>query len=637
VRGTIFIRGGSRDEPADKAGLTDIYGEVWRTGGTKSKTGDQLDDELEMIAAKVETGADLDSTSISWDSLKGDFDRTFAVVMDLLKNPEFREEKIGLAKNQLNTGIARRNDDVMGIANREANRLGYGPDSAYARMTEYDTVSAVTRDDLVKWHATYVHPNNIIVGVIGDFDAKAMEKKLKATLGGLEKGPAAMKPDYAMNPATPGVYFVAKDDVTQSQIRMVHSGIQRDNPDYYSVEVMNEVFGGGFAARLFSNIRTKKGLAYMVGGGVVSSYDHDGLFLLRMGTKNETVGQAIDALYEEIDKIQNEPITAAEVEKAKDAIRNSFIFRYDSKAKVLRQRLLLEFYGYPADFLTKYRAAIDKVTAAEVEAVAKKYIKKDQLAVLVVGKAADFDKSLDTYGEVTTLDITIPEPGASTAGPVVAGAEGKALMKKVLSSYGSMETLTSVKSFRQTASVTLKTPQGEMALEQEEVTVLPDKVRQNVKTPMGEMSLVATADAGFMASAMGSRDLPPSQKADLIGGAKESPFYLAANIDSDALEFAIAGTEMVGDVEAQILQISGDGVKSKWYVDPETGRVIRTTKTGPQGIQVIDFSDFKEFDGVTFPSKGTISVGGQEAGSFELKTMELNPEIDESIFEKPAA
>jgi hypothetical protein len=375
----------------------------------------------------------------------------------------------------------------------------------------------------------------------------------------------------------------------------------------------------------------------MVGGGVGSAYDHDGLFNLRMGTKHETVGAAIDALYEEIHKLQNEPITAEEVEKAKDAIRNSFIFRYDSKDKILNQRLLLEFYGYPSDFLTKYRAGIDKVTAAEVESVAKKYISKDQLAVLVVGKASEFDVPLDKYGTVTAIDITIPEPGASTAGPVVAGAEAKALMKKVLGAYGSMETLVGVKSYKQISTLNLETPQGKMAIESVEIAVLPDKIHQTMKTPMGAMTMVATPDAGFMASPMGSQDLPPSQKADLMSGAKESPFYLAANIDNDALEFAIAGTEMIGDVEAQILQISGDGVKAKWFVDPATGRVIRTSKTGPQGIQVIDLFEFKEFDGVTFPTKGTISVGGQEAGSFEVQSIEINPEVDAAIFEKPAA
>ena len=107
--------------------------------------------------------------------------------------------------------------------------------------------------------------------------------------------------------------MIEKDDVTQSNIGMVHSGIRKDDPDYYAVQVMNEVFGGGFSARLFSHIRTKKGLAYSVYGSVGSAYDHPDLFTLSMGTKSETTVASINALKEEIDKIQNEPISDEEV------------------------------------------------------------------------------------------------------------------------------------------------------------------------------------------------------------------------------------------------------------------------------------------------------------------------------------
>jgi len=183
----------------------------------------------------------------------------------------------------------------------------------------------------------------------------------------------------------------------------------------------------------------------------------------------------------------------------------------------------------------------------------------------------------------------------------------------------------------------LKTPQGEMAMEQEETVVLPDRVHQKLTTPMGPVTMVATPEAGFMISPMGAQDLPSSQKADLLGGAKESPFYLAAHLDDEDLEFAIAGTETIGDVETTVLQISGQGIQAKWYVDPQTGHVLRTAKAGSQGLQLVDHTEFGEFDGLTFPAQGTITVGGQEAGSFVLKGFELDPEIDPALFEKPAA
>src|ERR1700756_503044 len=163
IDGTARIRGGSVNEPANKTGLVDIFGEVWRTGGTKSQTGDQLDDYLEVRAAKVETGPGPDSTSISFSCLKDDLDDVFKAFVDVLRNPEFRAEKIDIAKKGEEDSISRRNDEVSEIAHREAVKLAYGPDNPYARVPEYATVAAITRPDLIEWHQKYVQPNNIIL------------------------------------------------------------------------------------------------------------------------------------------------------------------------------------------------------------------------------------------------------------------------------------------------------------------------------------------------------------------------------------------------------------------------------------------------------------------------------------------
>src|SRR5271157_3845114 len=410
IRGTAQIRGGSRNEPTEKVGLVQIYGQVWRTGGTKSKTGDQLDDYLEARAAKVETSEGTDSTTVTWNCLKESFDEVFGVFTELLREPEFREDKLPLAKTQLNTEISRRNDQPFQIAFREAAKLVYGADSPYARVPEYATVAAVTRDDLLSWHQRYAHPNNIILGVVGDFDSTAMEAKLREAFESWPKGPAVPKIQASFKGPKPGIYFVQKDDVTASTVQMVDLGTTRDNPDYYAIEVFNEFFGGGFSSRLFSNIRSKKGLAYAVGGGVGTDFDHPGILRLFLGTKSNTTAAAIDAFNVELDALKTNPAMPEELTKAKESILNSFVFRFDSKEKVMRERMSYEFYGYPADFLEQYRAGIAKVSIEDVSRVAGKYVHKDQLATLVVGKAADFEKPLSTYGTVTNLDITIPSP-----------------------------------------------------------------------------------------------------------------------------------------------------------------------------------------------------------------------------------
>src|SRR5579863_7491394 len=189
IDGSARIRGGSVNEPASKSGLVDIYSEVWRTGGTKSETGDQLDDFLEIRAAKVESGGSADSTSLSFTCLKGDLDDVFRVFADLLLHPEFREEKIDIAKKGEDDGISRRNDEASGIAGREAAKLAYGAKNPYVLDPEYSTVAAITRQDLVDWHKKYVQPNNIIPGITGDLDSAAMEARLRAAFDSWPKGP----------------------------------------------------------------------------------------------------------------------------------------------------------------------------------------------------------------------------------------------------------------------------------------------------------------------------------------------------------------------------------------------------------------------------------------------------------------
>jgi len=413
ISATARVRGGSIYEPANKAGLGSLYGETWRTGGTKTKTGDQMDDFLEARAAKIETDDQSDSTSISLDCLKGDFDAVFAMFLDLLHNPEFRADKLELAKDQMYTGISRRNDNVESIVHRENHIIAYGKDNPYARVAEYATVAAVTRQDLLNWHQQYVYPNNIIFGITGDFDPKTMEAKLRQAFESWQKGPDAKRLDIKFTAPKPGLYLVRKTDVNQSSISMLDLGIERSNPDYFAVSVMNEVFGGGFSSRLFNNLRSGKGLAYSVGGGVGSSWNHPGLTDIEMQTKSASTVEGIEGLNGEIDGLLKNAATPEELKRAKDNILNSFIFQFDTPEKVLHEKMSYEFYHYPLDFLERYRTEVEKVTADDVARVAKKYVHKDRLAVLVVGNDAEFGKPLSTLGPVQNVDITIPPPPAS--------------------------------------------------------------------------------------------------------------------------------------------------------------------------------------------------------------------------------
>jgi len=419
VSGSVLIPGGARDEEAGKAGLVELYGQTWRTSGTAKMDGDAMDDLLESKAAHIETGGGEESTSVSWDSLKADADQVLAMALELLFHPKFDEQKLQLGKQQLATGIVRRNDDEGGIAGREAAKLVYGADSPYTRQPELATVRAIKLADLQAWHDKTIG-GKLIVSIGGDFDSAAMETKLRAAFEGLPKvTPAPARHDEFHAPKQ-ALYFINKEDVNQSNIQIVGLGTERRNPDVPALAVMNDILGGGvgtgFASRLVQTVRTKMGLAYAVGGGIGFGYDYPATFDVEVLTQSATTVKATKAAMDVIAGLNSTPFTEEELNRAKDNILNSFLFRYDTKEKVLAESVRLEFYGYPADYLETYEAALKKVTLADLTAAAKKYIHANQLAVLVVGNAAEIKPGLEelNLGAIHPVDITIP--GAPTGG-----------------------------------------------------------------------------------------------------------------------------------------------------------------------------------------------------------------------------
>ena len=499
----------------------------------------------------------------------------------------------------------------------------------------------VTREDLLNWHQRTCIPTTSswaswAISIPAPWRPSCARRLIPGRV-------ARRRPRFRLSfhGPKPGIYFVRRTTSPPAPCRWSALGTTRNNPDYYAIEVFNQFFGGSFSSRLFSDIRSKKGLAYAVGGGIGTNYDHPGALRLYLGTKSATTAAAIDAFNTELDALKTNPATLEELNKAKEAILNSFVFRFDSKDKVLRERMTYELYGYPADFLERYREGIAKVSIEDVSRVAEKYVHKDQLATLVVGKAADFDKPLSTYGPVTTLDITIPPPPGTAQAATASNAAGQALIAKVIESLGGAAKIRSVKALREKSTLLAKTPQGDMSIEMEEIAAFPDQLWQKMRMPMGEMTMVISPSAAFMKSPMGSRDLPSAQKEDGLKELKRHPIFVAQHADDPKFVFAAGGTEKIGDIDAQILDINADGAQVRWYVDPQTGHILRTSAQtmgmGGPSEQVVDYSEWKEVEGMNLPFKLKIKQGGNDSGSQDIQELQINPAVDPKLFEKPGS
>jgi len=416
IRARALVRAGSIYEPAEKVSLSDLTGEVLRTGGAGERGPDEIDEFLEARAASVEVGPGNESTSVNMTCLSEDFTDVLAVFADILRRPRFAEDRLEIARTSVGASIARQNDNPLGILFREIEKIVYGESSPWARRPTWATLGAVTREDLVTWHQTYFHPDRIILGLTGDFDTATALAAVKQAFGDWPQGPPPQAVEigpYA--PPEPAVYFAEKADVTQSFIAFGTLGIRRDDPDYYPLEILNQILSGGFGSRLFSNIRTGKGLAYSVSGQVGSAYSHPDSSVFWLSTKTETTGAGIEALREELRGMISRPPTEEEVEKARGAILNSFVFNSDSRWKTLNQQLTFEFHGYPLDWLSRYRSGLEGVTVEQVRAVAKKTMTPETMALLVVGRSEGLDRPLSDFGAVRPRDLSIPPPPAPPA------------------------------------------------------------------------------------------------------------------------------------------------------------------------------------------------------------------------------
>ncbi|MBS0015413.1 MAG: insulinase family protein [Arthrospira sp. SH-MAG29] len=412
VRGSAIFKTGSRFEPNNKVGLASLTGSLMRAGGTKKHPPQVLNEMLEHKAASVETGVSDTMGNAGFSALSEDLDAVFSLFAEVIREPAFDPQQLELAKNQMRGAIARRNDDPQRIASREFQKLIYGSKSPYARSVEYDHLSQISRSDLVKFHQQYFHPQNMILGIVGDFDSAEMRSLIAEKFGDWKSSREAINPPLPdVNQVNlGGVFMIDQPQLTQSYVQMGHLGGKANNPDYPALMVLNGVMNG-FGGRLFNEVRSRQGLAYSVYGVWSPNFDYPGLFISGGQTRSDTTVPLIQAIKSEIKRIRTEPITAEELDYAKESSLNSFVFNFASGDQTLSRLMRYEYFGYPADFIFNYRRQVEETTIEDVQRVAAEYLQPEKLVILVVGNQNSIDPPLNSLNEdvkVTSIDITIP-------------------------------------------------------------------------------------------------------------------------------------------------------------------------------------------------------------------------------------
>jgi zinc protease len=409
VSGSAMIRTGDRFEAGDKVGLADLMATVMRSGGTKAHPSDQLNQILEQKAASIEAGMGVNAGSAGFSALSEDLPMVLDLFAEVLQQPVFPEDKLTLAKVQTQGGIARRNDQPGEIMSREFRKLIYGPASPYARTEEYATLKKITRQDLLDFYQTWYRPENLILGIVGDFDRPTVKAQLEQRLGRWQvTGAAPRTPQLATvsQQRQAGTYFVNQPQLNQSSIRIGHLGGLVGSPDYPALSVMNDVLSS-FGGRLFNEIRSRQGLAYSVYAAWSPQFDHPGLFVAGGDTRSDATVPFVQSMKKEIARIRDTPISAQELKIAKDSTLNSFIFNFEDPAQTLSRLMRYEYFGFPSDFIFTYQKGIEKTTIADVQRVAKQYLQPEKLVTVIVGNEAEIKPALSTLGKVNAIDVTI--------------------------------------------------------------------------------------------------------------------------------------------------------------------------------------------------------------------------------------
>jgi predicted Zn-dependent peptidase/outer membrane lipoprotein-sorting protein len=642
-----LVKTGTIYDSADKIGLASICASVMRTGGTMSREPDALNEELESMAASVEVGMSPEYGTVSLSTMAEDIEKGLEIFADVLRNPAFREDKLELRQQQAIEAIRRRNDNPIQLAWRNFSEILYGKDHPFGWYSEIEDVENITVDDLKTFHAKYYHPNNMMLSITGDFDTEALIAQLEKVFEGWEKTDIEFPHVAAVeNAPIPSVNYILKD-LPQTTMLIGHFGIKRtpDFPDFFALRVMNDILGeGGFTSRLMKEVREKHGLAYMVGSLMRTSlYTNPGEWFAYSQTRSEKTAEAISLIISIVRDLRENPVSDEELQRTKDSLINSFVFGFESSSQIAFQQMMLAYRGFAPNFLETYTDNIAKVTAGDVQAVAQKYLHPDALTIVTVGNQDNFDRPLSEFGEVNEIEIKQPEPPPAEPMPETSEADvakAKEIVAAAVEAHGGIEKLKAVKSVVADMQTAVHTPMGQMDTKVVLYQVYPGKMRQNIVTPQGEISILFDGKAAYAVSAMGVQPLPPEMTTSLNDAIFRDTVPLLIHLTQDGSPVQYSGTEEVDGKPAAVLlvkQPSGEMVKV--FISEETHYVIklafRETEQGATMDKETMFSDFRDVEGVKLAFHVVQNVNGQLYTDNRIKSAKLNTELEESLFEVP--
>jgi zinc protease len=401
----IVAGAGGYSDPADQPGLAAFTASLMREG-TPTRTSNQISEQLELMAATLNFGAgNSPEATITGSALSDQAVRLMDLAADVLLHPSFPEEELARFKQRTRASLAQQRANPAFLAAEVFSRAVYGSHPAARISPTLASLDRLTRDDLVAFHRAHYLPDRAVLAIAGDVSMFQARIVVESKLGGWTKPPVSMttgvpEPD-PVNESK--IYFIARPSSVQTNLLVGSQGIERTNPDYDVLAVMNKIIGGGPMGRLFLHLREEKGYTY----GASSALDarqHRGDWAASTNVRTDVTEPALRDLLEEVRQLREIPVSDQELADAKRSMVASFALSLESPAQLLNLYLTQWRYKLPADYWDRYAERVMAVTNDQVQAAARRYLAQDRLQIVVVGDPARALDPLKKLGPVETYD-----------------------------------------------------------------------------------------------------------------------------------------------------------------------------------------------------------------------------------------
>ncbi len=628
------FKGGSLFD-GDKVGLSSITASMLRIGGIKGMKGEELDKYLDSNGISISIDSSLEYFTVNMTCLIDDLDKGIDILSRILIQPAFEESKLKEIKSQLASSIARRNDEPNTILNREFDILIYGKKSPLAAVMEYEHLDKISLNDVKNHYKKFFYPDNMLTGIIGNIDDNLVKTLFNKYFNNWKKKNSRIEfPGlnyYAYNNFKVG--YIKKSNLNQSYIAIGHLGIKEDLKQEAKILVFNSIFSEGMDSRLFTNVRTKKGLTYGIGGGIITPKFHRGKVYFYTFTKTKTTIDSIKAIFDEINRIRKERVSEEELSNAKDYYLNAFIFKYSSAYQILYNEIIDEFYGYEKGYLKRLIDEVKKVSVNDIYEIANKYLHPEKMIILVVGNIKDAEKKLSVFGKVKDIDITIKRPLPKEKIPK-ANKKSLILGNKIIrkSFYKNYRGYLKAKTFYSESTVKIKTPHGEMSVERISKAIYPDKFYDETNIGMMKMIYIINGNKGIRK--MGDKKVALDEtviKKDKFGDLRD----IFINRKKYRLQYLY--DKVIKGKSYHVIYVTDKNKNwEKLYINKKT-LLIEIQETngelmGKSGILRYYKRNFKKINNIYLPMKVEGFINGEKLLTININKAKFNERINPELF-----